>query len=557
VTSPTLPQAPTAPRERLGAVDLLRGFALCGILVINMRYFAMPMAKRLLNDPNHPGDVFGAADFWSWFGSSLLFEDKMMALFSVLFGAGIWLMRDRGLFLHYRRMFWLTLIGVGHAVLLWFGDILTLYALCGMVVVWFRRLPPSLLIVLGLSSAFFATGERSFEGMLAESEPVAAVEPPAEAPAEEAEPATGAETGGGAEAAGSAGEGDAVLLVPVEEEGAAEPPQDPPATEVLAEPAAETGDAEAAGATPAEEDRSEDRAEAAAEEGAVGLLSYRREFGRDFSMALRESFDPETEKEMHEGSWWHQVGWRADLVLWWQGGNFLLNGLLWNGGLMLVGMGLMGLGFLTGKLRAGVYLGLGFAAMAFGLAFSALGLWPQALEPLGRMTALWNRDEGPPPASFRRYVMLADVVRRFGTLLVCFGWASLLLWLQRSGVLRALLYPLRAVGRMALTNYLTHTVVCVILFEGWALGRWNEVRYFEQMQLVGAILLAQLIVCPIWLALFRFGPMEWLWRSLTYWKLQPLRRRAPKAAPPPDAPLPSPPPPHGFAGDSPVEQTAG
>ncbi len=544
---PTPSLAPTAPRERLGGLDLLRGFALCGILVINMRYFAMPMAKRMLNDPNHPGGEYAAADFWSWFGSSLLFEDKMMALFSVLFGAGIWLMRGRGLFLHYRRMFWLLLIGSVHAVLLWFGDILTLYALCGMVVVWFRRLPPSLLVVLGLSSVFFSIGERPLKSMIAESTPMEAT---AEAPAGE--------------------QGTEVLDEEEEPESEAEPLETPPAEEAAAQP---EPDAESPpeGKTPAEpkgtagaqpdlapEPDAVPEAEAAeAPEEPAGILALRAELGRKRGEAFRAAFDADTEAGMHRGSWWGQVEWRARLFPWWQGAGFLLGGLFWNGGLMLLGMGLMGLGFLNGKLRAGTYLATGFAAMAFGLVFSGLGLWPQALEPLGRLASMRPQGPGDGAESFGRFMGLAYLVRSFGVFLVSFGWASLLLWLHRSGALRLLLHPLRAVGRMALTNYLTHTVVCIIVFEGWALGRWDEVRYFEQMQLVGAILLAQLIVCPLWLALFRFGPMEWLWRSMTYWKLQPMRKRSPQAGPPADAPPPSPPPATGLGADSPLEQTAG
>ncbi len=99
-----------------------------------------------------------------------------------------------------------------------------------------------------------------------------------------------------------------------------------------------------------------------------------------------------------------------------------------------------------------------------------------------------------------------------------------ILWLNRLGFLRRALHPLAAVGRMALTIYLTHTVVCVLIFEGWAFGLWNEMRYFDQMKLVVLICAIQLLLCPLWLRFFRFGPMEWLWRSLSYWRLQPMRR---------------------------------
>jgi len=450
--------APTAPGERLLGLDLVRGFSLLGILVINMRYFAMPMAGRALNNPNLPGGEFAATDFWTWFGANLLFEDKMMALFSVLFGAGIWLMRDRGLFLHYRRMFWLLVIGVVHASVLWFGDILTLYALCGMVVVWFRRLPASLLIVVGLSAVLYSFGQRPVELMLAESTRI---------------------------------EQAAEQLAEVDT-----PPEPGPAVDP----------------------------------SLLDDLRARR------SEEMAAHFDEETESAMHCGGWQGGWQWRTTLLPWWQGAGFLLGGVWWNGGLMLIGMGLMGLGYLTGKQRAGTYLAIGFSAMALGVAVSALGVWPQTFAPLGRESALWLRDTEPIPEALLRLYRSAATLRQLSTLLVCFGWASLLLWLNRSGLMRSLLRPLAAVGRMALTNYLTHTVICVLVFEGWALGHWNQVRYTDQMLLVAIILAVQLALCPLWLRAFRFGPMEWLWRSLSYWRRQPFLRRRDTEPPPAEEP---------------------
>lgn len=447
---PRTPLSPTAPRERFGGLDLLRGFALCGILVINMRYFALPMAGRALQDPNQPDGAFAATDFWSWFTTSVLFEDKMMALFSILFGAGIWLMQERGLLLHLRRMGVLLAIGVAHAVLLWFGDILTLYALCGLVVVLVRRWPPPLLIVLGLASATFAVAERPVLGLLAEAAPVEAAEAPPEA-----------------------------------------------AADARAATAGQPGPEEAPG--------------------------WRERLQRGQGEAFRAAFAAETERTMHEGGWAQQVAWRARLAPWWQGAGFLLSGLLWNGGLMVLGMGLMGTGFLAGRMRAGPTLALGLAALLLGLVLSAAGLWPRALAPLGRMEAMWTPGE-PPSEAVGRWLGLAYLARSLGVFLAALGWAGLLVGLHAAGLFRRVLAPFQAVGRMALTHYLSHTVICVLVFEGWAGGRWNQWRYHEQLQLVALILAVQLLLSPLWLAVFRFGPAEWLWRSLSYGRRQPFRR---------------------------------
>ena len=77
---------------------------------------------------------------------------------------------------------------------------------------------------------------------------------------------------------------------------------------------------------------------------------------------------------------------------------------------------------------------------------------------------------------------------------------------------------------MAFSNYLFQSVVTAILFLGWGFGLAGRFDYAGQLLIVVAIWVFQLAVSPLWLRRFRFGPAEWLWRSLTYWKLQPMRR---------------------------------
>jgi uncharacterized protein len=76
---------------------------------------------------------------------------------------------------------------------------------------------------------------------------------------------------------------------------------------------------------------------------------------------------------------------------------------------------------------------------------------------------------------------------------------------------------------MALTNYLMHTIVCCLIFYGWGFGMWERIGRAELLAIVLVIWTAQLLLSPLWLRVFRFGPAEWVWRSLTYWKLQPMR----------------------------------
>lgn len=85
---------------------------------------------------------------------------------------------------------------------------------------------------------------------------------------------------------------------------------------------------------------------------------------------------------------------------------------------------------------------------------------------------------------------------------------------------------LAPVGQMALTNYLSQTVICTTLFYGYGFGLYNEINPFPRLLLIFGIYGAQIVVSHLWLRRFRFGPMEWLWRSLTYGKAQPMVRTA-------------------------------
>jgi uncharacterized protein len=119
----------------------------------------------------------------------------------------------------------------------------------------------------------------------------------------------------------------------------------------------------------------------------------------------------------------------------------------------------------------------------------------------------------------------ANISYDLGRLAMTIGHLGALLLFVRSGALPWLRRAFAAVGQMAVTNYLTHSVVCAILFVGF---RWyNTLQRHELYYVVFAIWAAQLVISPLWLKHYRFGPVEWLWRSLTYWKRQPMRRPQP------------------------------
>ena len=102
------------------------------------------------------------------------------------------------------------------------------------------------------------------------------------------------------------------------------------------------------------------------------------------------------------------------------------------------------------------------------------------------------------------------------------GHLGLLMLFLKSGILPWLRRSMAAVGRMALTNYLTHSLVALIIFV--FLGYWGALERHQLYYVVFAIWAAQIVISPIWLKHFHFGPVEWLWRYLTYGKAPPFRR---------------------------------
>ena len=111
-----------------------------------------------------------------------------------------------------------------------------------------------------------------------------------------------------------------------------------------------------------------------------------------------------------------------------------------------------------------------------------------------------------------------------GQMLLCAAYVGSFVLLLRKAFFKRLFGWLAPLGRMALTNYLTHSLVFSTLFYGYGAGWFGQVSRFPQMGLVLAMITAQVILSRVWLAHFHYGPMEWLWRSATYLSWQPMRR---------------------------------
>ena len=179
-------------------------------------------------------------------------------------------------------------------------------------------------------------------------------------------------------------------------------------------------------------------------------------------------------------------------------------------GMMLIGMALIKNGFLTGELSYATYIWTALCGFLVSIPLTFVGLLRIWQSGFARgMESLW--------------LILPFNLTRIGGALAT---ASVVLIVIKSGALRFITKRLAAVGQMALTNYLSTSVILqfVFLWGPWKL--FGQLEYYQLYYVVLAVWLFNLIFSSIWLRYFNFGPMEWLWRSLTYWKRQPMLSRS-------------------------------
>jgi uncharacterized protein len=173
---------------------------------------------------------------------------------------------------------------------------------------------------------------------------------------------------------------------------------------------------------------------------------------------------------------------------------------------LFLGMAFYKTGILTGQAPVRTYLLLCIAGLGIGLLLSYL-----RLQPL--ITHKFNFFE----LMKRPHVEFYELSRTFRSI----GIFGLIMLLYKSGWFKWLFALMRPVGQMAFTNYLTQSLFVGLFFYGVGFGMYGKLSRFEMYYVVGATWLLQIIWSHIWLRFFRFGPLEWCWRSLTYWKRQP------------------------------------
>jgi uncharacterized protein len=176
-------------------------------------------------------------------------------------------------------------------------------------------------------------------------------------------------------------------------------------------------------------------------------------------------------------------------------------------GLMLIGMALFKMGVLSAARSLRFYANMVWIGYGAGLPLVIAGT-------ANNFAAGW---------SFEYSMFYGSQWNYWGSIFVAMGHVGLVMLLCRSGLFERLKRVLAAFGRMALTNYLMQTVICTSIFYGHGLGLFGRVERWQQILFVLAIWAVQLIYSPLWLRRYRFGPAEWVWRSLTYGKRQPMR----------------------------------
>lgn len=410
-TGPVLviPTGPVPESERIVAIDVLRGFALLGILLVNIQSFSMPDAT--IFNPTAYGDLTGL-NRWVWILTHVFVEQKFMTIFSMLFGAGILLMtrrvEEKGLSsvrLHRRRMLVLLAFGLMHAYLIWSGDVLVWYAMCGLLLYRLRKKDARSLVIWGLAMLAVASLLSLFFGW------------------------------------------------------------------------------------------------------------SMRYWPPDSVQELTESFQPSSEKiaedlASYRGNWLREIVYRAPHSLQSQTFVFAIWGFWRAGGLMLIGMGLFKLGVLSARRSARFYALLAAIGALAGIPAIVYGTWA-------------NFDSG---WDIRYSFFYGNQYNYWASVLVSFAWVALVMLVCKRGILAPVTTRLAAVGRTAFTNYLAQSLICTTIFYGFGLGLYGRVERKTQVLIVLGVWAVELVVSPLWLRRFRFGPFEWAWRSVTYGKRQPMRR---------------------------------
>ena len=548
IESPSLAVAdqalvPITESQRIEALDVVRGFALLGIFLMNIEYFNRTLGSL---GEGMPRGLTGVDWLASW-GVAYFVQGKFWTMFSLLFGMGFAVMMARAAragrefkIPYLRRVVALAVFGAAHFVFLWQGDILFSYAVAAlmlMIVLYGKTWP----ILIGIATAIglaFIPGWGSVGGVA-----------------------------GGLAAAGLLAiylrSGKRVRIFPYRiplfsflllligalltvaaavlwlmPNGPIEPrlplsmfgpllvvagrlswkyyePEDKRSVRLavaiymfagiatiaggLIQRFAPDPDASVAvtGQQPATEKASLDDERAA-----------KRQAEREKRLAEAKAKNEDERRIFSSGTYWDTVKWHA--------GRFPEKAAQDFGfAIVLIGMFLLGTWFV----RSGVmedpaahlrlFRQLALYGLPVGIGLGLLGSLIATSHTPGNRYDGWG---------------IAVGLSVVGNLPASLGYVGLVVLMLQSTTVFSRISLLGAPGRMALTNYLAQSLICAFVFYGYAMGRWGMPRA-QQVVFVFVVYAAQIAFSHWWLARFHYGPMEWLWRGFTYWQMPPLRRR--------------------------------
>lgn len=456
---------PIAEPERIDSLDLLRGFAILGIFLVNIQFFSMPLLTAIMSEGLSEEPVL---DQISWAFVKTFCEFKFVSLFSLLFGAGLvmQLMRSKrwqgGFGRRYaRRIVILFLFGLIHTLVFWYGDILLLYAVMGGILVVFRNLQAKTLLRIAGGLVIFilfiqttCAGLELAFGSMKES---------------------GAQDGPSEQVEETSNDG----ITDVEPSGA----------EQVSEQESPSSDEEGAWR---------------ADHPALGHL-VDADF---FPFTDEEAANAYTRGEIiayRDGPFIDAVIYRAVTYGWFL--MFSIVGLGWHVlAMFLIGAALMKLDFFS-PAQAGMQKRLAVLGLSIGLPIELVHTACQYF-----IDDLFLKQ------------LISALLHEIGPLMLCLGYTGTLCLIASSVRTHRLHHPIRAVGRMALTTYLGSTLIATFLMYHWGLGWFNSVGRFDQLMIVLITYVGLMVASSVWLMIFRFGPFEWLWRTLTYMKRQPILR---------------------------------
>jgi uncharacterized protein len=252
--------------------------------------------------------------------------------------------------------------------------------------------------------------------------------------------------------------------------------------------------------------------EAVAAEKAGKTLTDEQKEAKEESEKIRKDYLPTKEELAKDAKAWQgnflsSLKARAKLVGMWHSAPFYSpwNWDIWS--MMIAGMAFLKLGILTGERSYRFYALMALAGYGIGLPVNSATAWIRVNSGFEIVT---------------KYLTASTY--DIGRLSIAMAHLGVIMLLYKSGWMQWLTSRLAATGQMALTNYVTQSVVCSTLFCGYGFGLYAKLQRIELYGVVLAVWVVQMIISPIWLKYYLFGPLEWGWRALTYWKKPPFRR---------------------------------